>query len=308
MRVILGILLFYGRFGFSFSAIGYHARRLFWNEKSRALAGQTILVTGASGGIGAAVVEGCCAAGATVIAVARNPEKLQSLCDGIEGTCDTRVCNLADSSQVRQLVDDLIAEGIRIDVLVNNVGVMLHDYQQNNDGVDTQFATNLLNQYVLTEKSIVDDLLATNGVVISVASGGMYMAPLVLSALASDTAEGHDGTRAYAIQKRAQVVLTQHWREHNAEPRRFYVMHPGWVDTDGVKRSLPTFRKLLSPILRTAQQGADTIIWLAAEKPDNSDGDSIWLDRKARKTHAYGFTRTRSETTEALLNHLKRFL
>ncbi|MEM7763756.1 MAG: SDR family NAD(P)-dependent oxidoreductase [Pseudomonadota bacterium] len=306
MRVILGILLFYARFGVSFSAIGFFARRLFWRNGSFDLSGKTILITGASGGIGAAVARDTAVAGANVIAVARNPEKLAQLQDSIATPIQTRVCDLSDTSAVRALAQSLIDDGESIDVLVNNVGVMLHEFSTNADGVDTQFATNLLNQYVLTE-ALQQNGLSSDAAVITVASGGMYMAPLVTAALASDDATAHDGTQAYAIQKRAQVVLTEHWQSQTDTTATFYVMHPGWVDTAGVKQSLPTFRKLLAPILRNATQGADTIVWLAASRPA-STGDSIWLDRKARSVHAYGFTRTRSESAETLLGFLKKFL
>ncbi|MEL7298509.1 MAG: hypothetical protein AAGJ86_12675, partial [Pseudomonadota bacterium] len=193
------------------------------------------------------------------------------------------------------------------DVLVNNVGVMLHNYQQNSAGEDKQFAVNLLNQYALTESLSANASLADDAVVITVASGGMYMAPLVTAALASDDATAHDGTQAYAIQKRAQVVLTEHWQSQPDNTNTFYVMHPGWVDTAGVKQSLPTFRKLLAPVLRNATQGADTIVWLAAKRPVPSS-NTIWLDRKARSVHAYGFTRARSDSADKLLGFLKKFL
>ncbi|MFK8053637.1 MAG: SDR family NAD(P)-dependent oxidoreductase [Woeseiaceae bacterium] len=308
MRTILGIILFYGRFGLSFSAIGYVARKLFWSDAANDLDGKTILVTGASGGIGAAVVRDCAAAGANVIAVARNPGKLAVLSESINGDCQTLVCDLADTAAVKSLVANLQAQGTIVDVLVNNVGVMLHEFRQNTDGVDAQFATNLLNQFVLTEAAETTGVIATDGCVITVASGGMYMAPLVTAGLASSSTEAHDGTRAYAIQKRAQVVLNQHWADSASENRRYYVMHPGWVDTDGVKDSLPTFRRLLAPILRNAAQGADTISWLAKTQPEMTEEPRIWLDRKPRKTHAYGFTKSRSETTDALLAYLRRFL
>ena len=84
-------------------------------------------------------------------------------------------------------------------------------------------------------------------------------------------------------------------------------MHPGWVDTAGVRYSLPTFRRLLAPVLRNAAQGADTILWLARNRPSGGDG-SIWFDRKARDVHAYGFTRERSQPVTALVEFLERQL
>lgn len=309
MRAIIGFVLFYARFGLSFSVIGYLVRQLYWPAMGDEIRGKTVLITGASGGIGAAVADAAVQAGAQVIAVARNPEKLAALQQRLGARCTTLQCDLADTDAVRGLVNGLVAREQSVDVLVNNVGVLLPDYATNAAGVDEQFATNLLNPYLLTELLVERQLLSEEGCVVTVASGGMYMAPLQVAGLSSDSAEQHDGTRAYAIQKRAQVMLTRHWQSvYGGDGRDFHVMHPGWVDTAGVQRSLPTFRTLLRPVLRSQAQGADTIVWLAATRPAAGDDEVIWLDRKARKVHAYSFTRTHSQSLEALVDFLKRFL
>jgi hypothetical protein len=62
-------------------------------------------------------------------------------------------------------------------------------------------------------------------------------------------------------------------------------MHPGWVDTPGIERALPAFRRVTRPILRTLDQGADTIVWLGgAAEPLESTG-RFWQDRRPRPTH-----------------------
>ena len=68
-------------------------------------------------------------------------------------------------------------------------------------------------------------------------------------------------------------------------------MHPGWADTPGIATSLPGFRRLARPILRSNEQGADTIVWLAAaDEPGRSSG-RFWHDRRERPTHYAGRTR-----------------
>ena len=306
IRTLLGLFLFYGRFGLSFSNLGYLWRKAAWQSPLPSMQGQRVMVTGASGGIGAATVAACVDAGAEVIAVARNPEKLQELVAANGPAVITHVCDLADTEAVRALAQEVTAHG-SIDVLVNNVGVMLHEFTTNPDGMDAQFATNLLNQFVLTEALAANSGLADDACVIQVASGGMYMAPLVLGRLASTDDDSHDGTTAYAVQKRAQVVLTDYW---NAHPHRdgitYHVMHPGWVDTAGVQQSLPLFRRLLGPVLRKPPAGADTIAWLAAEKPV-ARAATIWLDRARRGVHAYPFTRN-STTARQLIDRLQASL
>jgi hypothetical protein len=78
-------------------------------------------------------------------------------------------------------------------------------------------------------------------------------------------------------------------------------MHPGWVDTDGVRSSLPGFRKLFAAVLRGAEEGADTALWLAATRPDTGEG--IWLDRQRDDEHAFAFTRAGADA-DALVARL----
>ena len=172
MRLLLGIILFYGRFGLSFTAIGFLVRRLLWRNDGDRLEGKRVLVTGASGGIGAATVAGCHAAGGSVIAVARSADKLEALRGDISEDVAAEVVDLAETREIDALVDRLAERGEVVDVLVNNVGVMLHDYTRNGDGLDAQFAVNLMNQFRLTERAIEKGVLAPDAIVVTVASGG----------------------------------------------------------------------------------------------------------------------------------------
>ena len=69
-------------------------------------------------------------------------------------------------------------------------------------------------------------------------------------------------------------------------------MHPGWADTPGVEASLPTFRRVVGPLLRSPDQGADTIVWLAGAPRAVIGSGRFWLDRRARSTHKVPWTRT----------------
>ena len=71
-------------------------------------------------------------------------------------------------------------------------------------------------------------------------------------------------------------------------------MHPGWADTPGVTDSLPGFARLTGPLLRNAEQGADTAVWLAATG-DAIDSGRFWHDRRQRATH---YAPVRVETRE----------
>lgn len=307
MRDALKGLYFFSRFAYSFSALGYRKQRLFWKERAVDFRDQRWLVTGASGGIGRAIALGAASQGAEVIASARNPDKLSQLTADAGKRVSSRQADLALSDEVERLLDELAASGntAGIDVLVNNVGVLLNQHQLSAEGHELSFATNLLNHYRLTSGLIDRGLLADDAIVINMSSGGMYNVPLKTDELNVRDADKYDGVLAYAYQKRAQVVLNEWWRKRHADRDwLFYVMHPGWVDTEGVKTSLPAFRALFQQVLRDADAGADTALWLASARPIQDGDDAIWFDRREHSAHLGQSTRQNCDSAEALVDFL----
>jgi NAD(P)-dependent dehydrogenase (short-subunit alcohol dehydrogenase family) len=112
------------------------------------------------------------------------------------------------------------------------------------------------------------------------------------------TPEKYNGTKQYALAKRAQVTLNEMWAERFGESGiRFHAVHPGWADTPGVDASLPTFSKVMGPLLRTPAQGADTLVWLAADDAPLASNGKFWLDRRQRSIHKLPSTK-KSDTSE----------
>ena len=304
-RQLRKIFAFYGRFTVSFTQIGYAARRMLWSRVQPDFSGQHWLVTGASGGLGRAIALAAVRGGASVTAAARSAEKLAALAAEAGPALATIRCDFALQQDTEQLLTLLQQKGRRIDVLVNNVGVLLDDFTTTDEGRETSFATNLLTHFQLTEGLIARGLLADGGLVINMSSGGMYNVPLSVRALNAPDAQAYSGVAAYGFHKRAQVVLTTYWQRRHASRRmRFYVMHPGWADTEGVKRSMPRFRRILKSVLRDAWSGSDTAIWLAATRPTQAAEEAIWFDRKARPVHVYERTRHSADTAETLVAYL----
>ncbi|MBU3739728.1 MAG: SDR family NAD(P)-dependent oxidoreductase [Rhodoferax sp.] len=296
------ILVFYGRFLPSFTAIGYHARRLFWPPYAQRLDGQTWLVSGASSGVGQAIALEAERRGARVLAVARNAERLRDLTRTLDrdaeggaptGHIEVRAVDLSLKNEVHRLAQSLLQEGVSVDVLVNNVGLMLGRFRQTPEGHETSFATNLLGQYILTETLIQGQGLRRGGAVINMSSGGMYNVPLAIGPMDARDAASYNGVRAYALAKRGQAALVQHWAQVYGVSRdlQFYVMHPGWSDTEGVRTAMPRFRRILKSVLRTPAQGGDTALWLGTVRPRGTNPEGFWLDRAPRSAHAYPHTR-----------------
>jgi dehydrogenase/reductase SDR family protein 12 len=120
-----------------------------------------------------------------------------------------------------------------------------------------------------------------------VSSGGMYATGLALDDLQYENSI-YDGSRAYARTKRALVILTELWAEQLKDSGVVvHAMHPGWADTPGVAKSLPGFHRVTRRLLRTAEQGADTITWLAAAPEAAKVSGAFWLDREPHTTHVF---------------------
>jgi NAD(P)-dependent dehydrogenase (short-subunit alcohol dehydrogenase family) len=173
----------------------------------------------------------------------------------------------------------------RLDVLVNNAGTMPDHRERSADGHELMFATHVLAPFALN--SWLTELLARSAPsrVVNVSSGGMYGQGLPAGDFESAEAR-YSSKKLYARTKREQVVITELWAEKLA-PRGIVVhaMHPGWVDTKGVREWLPVFRAVTGSIIRSPEEGADTIVWLGgAPEALNSTG-AFWHDRRARPTH-----------------------
>jgi dehydrogenase/reductase SDR family protein 12 len=306
-------LTFYGRFLFSFTEPGFRLRRIFWRDARSEFRGQLWLVTGASGGLGAQLAREAVKAGATVIAAARDPGKLaalrESLAPELRERLQLHVCDFSMQQEVTALLRLLQCAGRRIDVLVNNVGVLLDAHELTTEGRERSFAINLLSHFQLTEGLLASELLGAGSAVINMSSGGGYNFPLIVARLNVTEPARYNGTAAYACQKRAQMVLNAEWRRrHSHRGIEFYVMHPGWVDTEGVQRSLPRFRRALKSMLRDAASGADTALWLAARRPAQAETDGLWFDRRLRPAHVFAHTREGDRAVQSLFDGLQEEL
>lgn len=287
----------------SFTRVGIEARRrLFhWSGSDTDLTGRTIAVTGVTSGLGRAAATQLAGRGATVIAIGRDRDRTQRVAADIRdatgnGEVSATIADLGDLDQVRQAATEIVRHHDALDALVHNAGALLHRRTESPSGLEATIASQVVGPFLLTSLLLEPLSAGTPGRVVTVSSGGMYTAPLTVSGLEMGPAD-YDGTRQYALAKRAQVTLNEMWAQR-VDPGSvvFHAMHPGWADTPGVATALPTFRRIVGPLLRDADEGADTMIWLAADdgEPLASTGD-FWLDRRRRPIHRLPTTR-RSDT------------
>ena len=294
-----------------FTRFGYQRGRRRWSPMSTSLAGKHIVLTGANSGLGLATARALLEAGAKVTAVIRDPNKIDTM--QAELTRETgraadsvELCDMSLLSDVDALCDRLLAKGESIDVLINNAGALFNDYAETREGIERSAALLLLAPWRMTEQLL--PLLENHSSaarVINVVSGGMYTQKLRCAQLVM-TEQDYNGSVAYARAKRALTVLTEQWAE-DWQARNVVAnsMHPGWADTPGVQSALPGFRRITQSVLRSSDEGADTIVWLARAKEADQVTGKLFLDREPRTTHLRSSTIEKEEERARLPDWLE---
>jgi len=279
----------------SFSRVGYAVRsRLlpeFTDSPHRSVSGQTVLITGATSGIGLAAAIRLASLGARVCFLARSHDRALQARERIAaaspdpGLIEFDLADLTDLDSVRAFAARWDQRHDRLDVLVHNAGALYPSYRTAPSGLEQTVAGQLVAPFLLTSLLLGGPL--QRGRVITVSSGGMYTQPLSLAGL-NPSPTGYRGATAYARVKRAQVELSREWaRRQPGAGTAFHAMHPGWAATPGLTEALPRFARLMGPLLRTPQEGADTIVWLASADPELLGTGQFWLDRRTRPIHRF---------------------
>lgn len=250
------------------------------------LKGKVAVVTGANSGLGLVTARELAARGATVWMICRSEERgrlaLQEL-KKLNPQADLHL-NIVDVAEPKQVVAWAKAFKPSPDILVNNAGVLLNDRQENSEAIESTFATHLLGPFFLV--AILAPRMSPGSRVVTVTSGGMLTEPLFLD---FESKGPFDGAAVYSRCKRMQQVLNESYWPRKHPNLRFLLPHPGFADTVGVERSLPGFYKNFKAILRTPEQGADSIVWCAcspaaAQIPNGSFVE----DRHVAKAHLIG--------------------
>ncbi|XP_056277710.1 dehydrogenase/reductase SDR family member 12-like isoform X2 [Pseudoliparis swirei] len=250
---------------------GYEAA--FKNFEPQALdvsvVGRSFMITGANSGIGRATSMAIAKKGGTVHMVCRNKGKAEEARSEIvreSGNTEVyvHIVDMSETHDVWEFAEAFKSQYPALNVLINNAGCVVHTREVTAEGLEKNFATNTMGVYILTQTLIPLLQKSRDPRVITVSSGGMLVQKLRVHDLQSET--GYvDGVTVYAQNKRQQVVLTQQWAK--AKPAiHFSAMHPGWVDTPAVSTSMPQFHQMMGERLRSVEQGADTVVWLAVSR------------------------------------------
>ncbi|VVS91912.1 SDR family NAD(P)-dependent oxidoreductase [Desulfoluna spongiiphila] len=301
-----------------FSKWGHTLAKSFWKPDTELLTGKTVVLTGATSGLGKAAALGLARRDPRLILIARNRQKaLETSRELTRATGNENitvaVADLSIMAEIHRVADEILQGTPCIDVLINNAGALFPQRQTTAEGLERTFATNLLGVFTLTRRLLPALCRSKAPRILNVASGGMYTQRIHVGDLEMESAP-YDGPTAYAWAKRGLVILTELWAEtFRHRPFAVHAMHPGWVDTPGLAASLPRFHKAIRPLLRSPAQGADTLEWLASAVAPGQCSGLFWLDRRPHGTHVFPGTRETEDERRQLLealtaheNHLRR--
>jgi NAD(P)-dependent dehydrogenase (short-subunit alcohol dehydrogenase family) len=278
----------------SFDRTGFwrHQRR-FSPIQPRSMTGP-VLITGGTAGIGRAAAEQLGQHDISTILWGRSVDRGNEATAAVANSAFTSV-DLADLEAVAEATRGLL-DGPLLSAVVLNAGAMPLERTLSPQGHELMWASQVLGHTLLLRILHAAGRLAQARVV-WVSSGGMYLQRLDLRDLRWD--RSYERHTVYANAKRAQVMLNAHLA--TAWPDVWTAaMHPGWVDTAAVQHSMPVFRFLTAPILRNADEGADTIHWLVHHEQPGETGQ-FWFDRKAVPVHLVDRTRASDDQLDALV-------
>ncbi|TXN32791.1 SDR family NAD(P)-dependent oxidoreductase [Lacisediminihabitans profunda] len=242
---------------------------------------RTIVITGASDGIGAAAARALKARGDTVVIVGRSPEKTQAIAAELDVDC--YAADFADLGQVRSLAAELLARYPRIDVLANNAGGIMARRELTVDGHEKTFQVNHLAPFLLTTL-LMQRLVDSSASVINTSSRANRYGRIDIDDL--DLANGYSANRAYGNGKLANILFTRelHRRYHEAGISTA-AFHPGVVATSFAANSTSFMRLgytgFFSRFMLSPEQGADTLVWLATTTPGTDWVSGEYYEKRA---------------------------
>lgn len=238
------------------------------SANANAMSGKTVLVTGATGGIGLETARGLARMGATVVIGARDPVRGQAVVDRIVregGRAELLEIDMTSFESVRRAAGRFLSSHPALDVLVNNAGVAMRRRELSADGHEIAWQTNFLGGFLLTALLLPALKRAAAPRVVNVSSEAHRSTRLDWEDLELER-QRYGGFKAYANTKLAQVLFTRELARR--EPGvAVNAVHPGAIAT-GIWRAAPkAARWILELVLPRPEKGARPVIRLASS-PD----------------------------------------
>jgi retinol dehydrogenase-14 len=257
------------------------------------VAGKTVLVTGATSGIGLEAAVELATLGAKVVMVGRDPAKTHEKLEEVKrrsgsGEVSTLLCDFASQAQTRKLAADFRATHDRLDVLVNNAGTVFLKRTVTEDGIESTFAINHLAFFLLT--NLLLDLIVRSAParIVNVASVGHYRGTMDFADLGYE--HGYGVLKAYSRSKLGNVLFgLELSRRLDGKGVTVNSMHPGAVATNiwnrGPAWTHPITAAGAKLFLVSVEEGGRRIVYLAAD-PEVEGKTGLYFEKCKPKTPA----------------------
>jgi NAD(P)-dependent dehydrogenase (short-subunit alcohol dehydrogenase family) len=251
------------------------------------MGGKVILITGGTSGIGKAAATALAAMGAEVVVTGRNRERGQAAVEEVRHRSGNErvslmLADLSVQAEVRRLAEDFRERHDRLDVLVNNAGLIQSRRTETPDGLEMTIAVNHLAAFLLT--NLLLDLLENSAPsrVITVSSEARRGASIDFDDLQSE--RRYRGFPVYGMTKKANILFTYELAERlEGSGVVANCLHPGAVSTNFARNNrgpIALFFRLFKPFMRSPEQGADTLVYLASAPEIGELNGKYLTDRK----------------------------
>lgn len=252
------------------------------------LTNKLCIVTGANSGIGRATAQSFAADGAYVIMICRNEERAKAARqDIIDDTGNSGIkvilADLAIQNDVRSAADQINQEFDKVDVLVNNAGLIANEREETVDGIEKTLAVNHLAPFLLTNL-LWDRLRQSKGArIINVSSEVHKLGAKVFDLENLQLTKNYSAMNAYGLSKLCNIMFT-HELAKRAENSTIttYSLHPGVVRTQLAEEAgwaMKLFYWIGKPFMRSPKSGAETTIYLATSDDATSMNGQYFKDK-----------------------------
>ncbi|XP_052064363.1 retinol dehydrogenase 12-like isoform X1 [Mytilus californianus] len=269
----------------------YAAGVRYTNTTTR-LDGKHVIITGANAGIGKETAIDLANRGAKVTIACRDMKRAQDAADDIKQITGNqnifvKQLNLASLKSVRSFAEDINKNENRLDVLINNAGIMRCPYWKTDDGFEMQFGVNHLGHFLLTNLLLDKLKISAPSRVVTVSSLAHERGKINFDDLNQE--KNYDPGSAYSQSKLANVLFSSELaKKLQGTGVTTYSLHPGVINTElsrHVTQSMG-WRMLLSvirPLIKTPNEGAQTTIYCAVDESLSGETGKYYSDCAKKK-------------------------
>ncbi len=251
------------------------------------LAGKTMLVTGCNSGLGLEAMRVLALRGARVVGTARSMEKAKEACASVKGSTIPMACELADPASVRACVAEVKRQGLKLDAIIANAGIMALPKLEKAFGYELQFFTNHIGHFMLVTGLL--EQLTDEGRVVMLTSSAHSMAPkggIEFDNLSGD--KDYGAWKMYGQSKMANLLFAKELaRRFEGTKKTANAVHPGVIRTNLSRHMNPVANSVFgvfgSLFQKSVPQGTATEVYVAASPKAAGVTGKYWADVNVAK-------------------------